>query len=694
MSDQIRIAPTLPASCSSYVARLIGGFRTHSDDAQQTLAETLIPELLHDLDASSVGSDDTLSMRAFLLFVQDLLRLNWHFQPTGSDGEIKAYPPDLSPEGPLTEDEIKERLKASQQAARNDQLADPSTARFVRKMEQPRPWKGPEGTTQRLSVRDLFLRPDVLADRLRAFAAASEPEKLGLLPTIIQPYLQVADQAVDVHSGRRLIDIWRYARYTWSMPFAEVPGRRTYYLVRDAAHPLHPIIGIGALGSCMPQLTPRDRLVGWSSLAFAKRRDVIEAIREERGDDAHHPSPDDIYERRREALAQHFGPEAGVLGYLLTRLEEGLDRIYVEDFVHEGPLRDEDLRHPTSETLETLSALEQSFKKASSNRSFEASGDLEADAQSALYKRKRATALKKLLRAKRSLQALREGDLSNEVIRRHLLTEKEPRRAARTALRDVKKQRIASSVMGITTCGALPPYNEVLGGKLVGLLMASPQIINDYREKYRDQVSVISSRMRGAAVQRPAELVMLDTTSLYAVGSSQYNRLKAPTARGTLAYEHIGQSLGHGSIHVSRRTHQAFKMLLEEHDDLVPPSNRFGSGTSYKMRVHAAALSHLGISDLQKHQNPRLIYVVPLAKNWREYLLGTASAPEYIYDNTEQPQPETKALVDYWKLRWFYKRAQREDVLQRLASSDGRICVSDHVPGDAEAEKSPAPLFE
>ena len=100
--------------------------------------------------------------------------------------------------------------------------------------------------------------------------------------------------------------------------------------------------------------------------------------------------------------------------------------------------------------------------------------------------------------------------------------------AIRSALVAQKTQHIGSSLMELNVCGAIPPYNEILGGKLVALLATSPQVIHDYRERYASKASMIASRLKGADVFRPADLVYVGTTSLYYVGSSQYNRLKIP----------------------------------------------------------------------------------------------------------------------------------------------------------------------
>ncbi len=57
------------------------------------------------------------------------------------------------------------------------------------------------------------------------------------------------------------------------------PGRNLFYLVRDAARPTHPVIGIAALGNCVVQLSERDQTIGWSVEAIEKalqRRHRIE----------------------------------------------------------------------------------------------------------------------------------------------------------------------------------------------------------------------------------------------------------------------------------------------------------------------------------------------------------------------------------------------------------------------------------
>ena len=81
-------------------------------------------------------------------------------------------------------------------------------------------------------------------------------------------------------------------------------------------------------------------------------------------------------------------------------------------------------------------------------------------------------------------------------------------RALEAALRRIKQAVIASNVMELITCGAVPPYRDVLGGKLVALMMLSRTVVKDYERKYAGQVSLIASGLAGRPVVRPARLAL------------------------------------------------------------------------------------------------------------------------------------------------------------------------------------------
>ena len=147
-------------------------------------------------------------------------------------------------------------------------------------------------------------------------------------------------------------------------------------------------------------------------------------------------------------------------------------------------------------------------------------------AKTHLYRRKRAAHLADTLRAIETFE--RTGLDDNPLTLRDLLSTTDGRRAVEIVLRRSSSRQSPRTSMEIITCGAVAPYQQVLGGKLVAMLMTSPQVVADVRKRYRGRVSLIASGMAGRAMVRTPALSMLTTSSLYAFGSAQYNRILNP----------------------------------------------------------------------------------------------------------------------------------------------------------------------
>src|SRR5439155_6656297 len=102
--------------------------------------------------------------------------------------------------------------------------------------------------------------------------AADMERREALLKGCIEPYLQpVTSGSVCQLTGLPLADIWRYFRHTWTNHYSSTPGRQIAFLVRDRSAEYHPVIGIGAYGSAVVQLSVRDEWIGWTPECFLKR---------------------------------------------------------------------------------------------------------------------------------------------------------------------------------------------------------------------------------------------------------------------------------------------------------------------------------------------------------------------------------------------------------------------------------------
>lgn len=207
------------------------------------------------------------------------------------------------------------------------------------------------------------------------------------------------------------------------------------------------------------------------------------------------------------------------------------------------------------------------------------------------------------------------------------------------------------NVMDAFVLGAVPPYSHLLGGKLVALLAASEEVVQLFRGKYGKSEGIISKQ------SKDAHLAMLTTTS--ALGrSSLYNRLRMP---GSVEYltdvdgERVPdwQTQGFGHFHIDAETFRRLQQLLDRRKHPYAKGNRFGDGPNWKMRVIRQATNELGISLVAvQHGIKRQVYVVPLASNTREFLLGQCKHLDYV----------TKSIADiteFWRERWAAPRATR-----------------------------------
>lgn len=196
--------------------------------------------------------------------------------------------------------------------------------------------------------------------------------------------------------------------------------------------------------------------------------------------------------------------------------------------------------------------------------------------------------------------------------------------------------------------GALPPYNYLLGGKLISYILASKEVREIYRKKYKDKVTLIEKREAN-------QLVGIFTTSLYGK-SSQYNRLKY---KGELLYKPIGETKGFGTLHLSEETIEKMQEYLISKNIFV--TNRFGDGPSWTMRVIHRAGEMLGFDPdvLLKHSFKRSIYFIPLAKNWKEFFNGEHK--RQVYFNYTK-----KELINFWKGRWLENRKKNKGVIANI----------------------------
>jgi len=547
---------------------------------------------------------------------------------------------------------VKSRLNSERKA----QFSDPSILRFIERMETPKKYNG-----NTVSIRNLIGNKTEII------------RKIQTNEHVIEPYLQLISHAIDEHTGYRDSDIWRYFRYTWSIPYKSMPGRNLFYLVRDAAQEFHPIVGIFALGNSVLNLTVRDDEIGWT-IAGIKKSIERRSCREISSQMVSQTNGGTVGYERTYYLETEAENQKRVKAYsekivsvLLENLKNAIKDIYIKDLnYHRGT------KNPTKETIDRLKHLSEELRElAIDNKKVAKVKNWETEAKETLFKKKRAAELSKLLDA---LHCFNEYQTEDKYIwLSSMIKTEKGRKAINVALVANRKTKIGSNMMEIIVCGAIPPYNELLGGKLISILACSPSVIRDYTEKYESQVSEIASRMKGKKIVRDSRLVFLGTTSLYSIGSSQYNRIKVPMSDAfTLEFKKMGITEGYGTVYFSKETTGAMMHLLELQDGGRRINNIFGEGTSPRFRLISRGLSAIGVKAdaFLNHYSPRIVYSIELAENTNDFLLGYTEDIKYPFDtsNNDAILAKTQEMIDFWYNRWMTKRLETVDIVQRLES--------------------------
>src|SRR5208282_2155824 len=227
----------------------------------------------------------------------------------------------------------------------------------------------------------------------------------------------------------------------------------------------------------------------------------------------------------------------------------------------------------------------------------------------------------------------------------------------------MKSARLSANLLEITTCGAVPPYNHLLGGKLAALLCFSPQIAADYKDRYGGEPTIIRSHMANRFIPADSRLAAFVTTSLYAVGASQYERVRLPAGiiasdQPELRIRRVGESSGFGTVHFSPETVIDIEEFVRAQREYTDINSVFGEGPSPKLRKLRAGLDLLGFSasELLKHHQVRLVYALEFWPGATEFLrFGRGEVPAWVSE-PHRFRDATGRIADFWRRRWLAKR--------------------------------------
>jgi len=205
-----------------------------------------------------------------------------------------------------------------------------------------------------------------------------------------------------------------------------------------------------------------------------------------------------------------------------------------------------------------------------------------------------------------------------------------------------QKKKKLQNVMDAFVLGAVPPYSMLLCGKMVAMCLTSNEVRKGFYKKYGLKKSLIKRR------KLDSRLALI--TTLSALGkSSIYNRIKY---NKQLLYRSVGFTQGSGEFHFSNGLYDIISEYANKYCKPTAKQEEWGTGFRNRREIVRKTLSHLGLScDWLYHGIKREIFVIPLAKNTRQFLQGKHKKLLWNNHSTEQ-------ITDFFLERWLLPRAK------------------------------------
>lgn len=216
-----------------------------------------------------------------------------------------------------------------------------------------------------------------------------------------------------------------------------------------------------------------------------------------------------------------------------------------------------------------------------------------------------------------------------------------------------REERLVS-VLDAFALGALPPYNRILGGKLVASLLMSKDIQYEFSKRYSSSCGIISG------VKKKPQLALITTTSVLG-RSSVYNRLKL---NGKKILEPVGYTSGYGHFHVNDDLFNELKYLVLSIEPEKANSHTFGQGPNWKIRVIREALKILEVDQRHvRHGFQREIFISRLYENSLGYLNSNEDLGSPLTESTD-------VLGELAISRWMINRSLKDESFKSFQVKD------------------------
>jgi len=188
------------------------------------------------------------------------------------------------------------------------------------------------------------------------------------------------------------------------------------------------------------------------------------------------------------------------------------------------------------------------------------------------------------------------------------------------------KNHMINHTMNMSHCVATSPLNQYLTGKLCALSCRSKEIIEYFESTYNDRA------------------VCWMTTSLFGK-SSVYNRLDG--------FKYLGNTKGFSAVLIPPEIREKMRKEYQEKHGKHSEVYTKPDGTVVKYGTVKTFQKLSKYTKVQRVENLRGVYCIPLAHNYKGFLRGETDELQPF------EHPTFDELFQYWMDRWCLPRVQR-----------------------------------
>jgi hypothetical protein len=209
-----------------------------------------------------------------------------------------------------------------------------------------------------------------------------------------------------------------------------------------------------------------------------------------------------------------------------------------------------------------------------------------------------------------------------------------------------------------TICGAVPPFSEALGGKLLAAFLAHPDIL---AAPLAAEGTLLA---RSFDMNKLQELLpshgmsCLTTKGLYPGHAAIYNRVEVPGLSTPIKMKHLADTDGATTSLLSTRTSNLAKGLIEAIRE-QQVSTVYGSGGSKRHRAVESAMTAIGLpGKLAMAGIKRPVYGLQFLENPQD-VVWASEEPKWNVYRTENSASYNKRATELWRKRWLERASSR-----------------------------------